>query len=130
MKTRYIYTPKAEQIARENNIQEYRKAGTAAHFGWQPLEEAPQIAQAWIEAGIIEEAAEPVNALTFTFADYTQSHYMIKLFKENNIPWCRNIYQSYMADLDKNGGALLKVDCFHVARDPETGLNLFEIRTA
>lgn len=127
MKTRYIYTAKAEQIARDNNIQEYRKAGTAAHFGYQPLEEAPEVARAWIEGGIIEEVPDPVNFLTFTFADYTQSRYMIKLFNENNIEWCRSIYQEYLADINKTGEKV-KVDCFHVARDPETGLNLFEIK--
>lgn len=129
MTTKYIYTLLAEQIARENNLPEYRKAGTAAHFAWQPLEEAPQIAAAWLEAGIIAEVEEPVNFLTFTFADYTQSRYMIKLFTENNIRWERSIYQEYLADINKSG-ELVKVDSFHVARDPETGLNLFEIKEA
>jgi hypothetical protein len=127
MKTRYIYTALAEQIARDNNLQEYRKAGTAAHFGYQPLEEAPDITKSWLDAGIIEEVTEPVNFLTFTFADYTQSHYMIKLFYENNIKWCRSWTAEYLADINKNG-ELVAVDCFHVARDPETGLNLFEIK--
>lgn len=126
MKTRYIYTYEAEKLARSNNLPEYRKAGTAAHFGYQPLEEAPQIAQAWLEAGFIEEVDEPVNFLTFTFADYTQSRYMIKLFNENNIKWERSIYQEYFADINKTG-ELVKVDCYHIARDPETGLNLFGI---
>ena len=127
MKTRYIYTYEAEKIARSNNLPEYRKAGTAAHFGYQPLEDAPQIAQAWLEAGIIAKVDEPVNFLTFTFADYTQSRYMIKLFTENNIKWERSIYQEYLADINRTG-ELVKVDCYHVARDPETGLNLFEIK--
>lgn len=126
MKTRYIYTAKAEQIARENNLPEYRKAGTAASFAYRPLEDSPITAKAWIEGGIIEEAPEPVNFLTFTFADYTQSYYMIKLFKENNIKYERTIYQEYLADIDRTG-ELVKVDCFHVARDPKTGLNLFVI---
>lgn len=126
MKTRYIYTYEAEKIARSNNLPEYRKAGTAAHFGYQPLEEAPQIAQAWLEAGIIAEAPEPVNFLTFTFADYTQATYMRKLFNENGIKWNYGAYQEMYADINKDGQPV-KVDCYHIARDPETGLNLFGI---
>lgn len=126
MKTRYIYTYEAEKIARSNNLPEYRKAGTAAHFGYQPLEDAPQIAQAWLEAGIIAESPEPVNFLTFTFADYTQSCYMRKLFNENGIKWNYGAYQEMYADINKDGKPV-KVDCYHIARDPETGLNLFVI---
>ena len=126
MKTNYVYTAKAEQIARDNNLQEYRKAGTAASFAWRPLEDSEITARAWLEAGIIEKVEKPVNFLTFTFADYTQSSYMIKLFKENGINWSYGPYGEMIADINKTG-ELVKVDCFHVARDPKTGLNLFVI---
>lgn len=129
MKTRYIFTEKAEQLARDNNLPEYRKAGTAASFAYQPLEKSEITARAWKEAGYIEEAPEPVNFLTFTFADYTQSSYMIKLFKENRIKWSYGPYGEMIADINKTG-ELVKVDCFHVARDPQTGLNLFVIDKA
>ena len=129
MKTRYIFTEKAEQLARDNNLPEYRKAGTAASFALQPLENSEITARAWKEAGYIEEAPEPVNFLTFTFADYTQSSYMIKLFKENGINWSYGPYGEMIADIDKTG-ELVKVDCFHVAKDPKTGLNLFVIDKA
>lgn len=127
MKTNYIYTELAENIARDNNLQEYRKAGTAAQFGYQPLEEAPKIKKSWLKAGLIEEVKEPVNFLTFTFADHTQNSYMIKLFQENGIKWYYNQYFSLMADINGTGKPI-NVDCFHIAKDPKTGLNLFEIK--
>lgn len=127
MKTRYIYTPYAEQIARANNIQEYRKAGTAASFAYKPLEESPITAQAWKAAGIIEEAPEPVNFLTFTFT-YTAGSAMIKLFKENNISWYYK-YDAIYADIHKNG-APVKVDYYFIDKDPETGLTLHGIYEA
>ena len=126
MKTNYVYTEKAEQIARENNLPEYRKAGTAASFAYQPLENSEVTARAWLEAGIVEKVEKPVNFLTFTFADHTQSSYMYKLFKENGIKFEYSILGTCTADIDKTG-ELVKVDCFHVARDPKTGLNLFVI---
>lgn len=126
MKTRYIYTAKAEDLARANNLPEYRKAGTAASFAYKPLEDSPITAKAWLEAGYIEEAPEPVNFLTFTFADHTQSSYMYKLFKENGIKFESTAYGGFKADINKTG-KMVKVDCFHVARDPKTGLNLFVI---
>lgn len=129
MKTRYIYTHKAEQIARDNNIMEYRKAGTAASFAYLPLEESPITAQAWKEAGIIEEVTDPVNFLTFTFADYTMSRYIIKLFKENGINWHYGPYGEMIADINKDGHPV-KVDTYHIGKDPKTGLNLFGIMEA
>jgi hypothetical protein len=126
MTTQYIFTEKAEQIARENNIPEYRKAGTAAYFAYKPLEDAPQVAKAWIEAGIIEKIEKPINFLTFTFRTTANSH-MIKLFKENNIKWFFNGYAALYADINKTGEPV-HVDCFHIARDEQTGLNLFEVK--
>lgn len=126
MKTKYIYTLKAEELARANNLPEYRKAGTAASFGYKPLEDSPITAQAWIEAGYIEEVPEPVNFLTFTFADHTQSSYMYKLFNENGIKFELSIFGTCKADIDKTG-EMVEVDCFHIARDPKTGLKLFVI---
>lgn len=127
MKTRYIFTEKAEQLARDNNLPEYRKAGTAASFALQPLENSEITARAWKEAGFIEEAPEPVNFLTFTFT-YTAASAMIKLFKENNIDWYYKYDQIY-ADIHKNGKPV-KVDYYFIAKDPQTGLTLHGIMEA
>ena len=127
MKTRYIYTAKAEQIARENNLPEYRKAGTAASFAWQPLENSEITARAWLEAGIIEKVEKPVNFLTFTWIT-TANNAMTKIFRENNISYYfRN--EALYADIYKTGEPV-EVDCYHIAKDPETGLNLFGVMEA
>jgi hypothetical protein len=125
MKTRYIYTAKAEEIARSCNLKEYRKAGTAASFAYQPLENSPVTAHAWLDDGIIEEAPEPVNFLTFTF-NTTAANAMTRLFKANNIRFHENLYFEICADIDGTG-QLVRVDYFNIGHDPETGLNLFEI---
>lgn len=127
MKTRYIYTAKAEDLARANNLQEYRKAGTAASFAYQPLELSPITAEAWTKAGYIEEAPEPVDFLTFTLT-YTANSAMVKLFQENHIDYFYNLGQIY-ADIDRTGKPV-KVDYYHIATDPATGLNLFGVMKA
>jgi len=124
MKTNYVYTAKAEQIARDNNLQEYRKAGTAASFAYQPLEKSEVTARAWLDAGIIEKVEKPVNFLTFTFT-YTAASAMIKLFKENNIDWHYH-YDAIYADIYKNGTPV-KVDYYFIDKDPITGLTLHGI---
>jgi len=128
MKTKYVYTEKAEQIARDNNLQEYRKAGTAASFAYQPLEESPITARAWLEAGIIEEAPEPVNFLTFTFTKTPAAH-MIKLFNENHIKWYNSPYFSIYADINQTGEPV-RVDNYFIGRDEITGLVLHGIKEA
>lgn len=127
MKTRYIYTKKAEQIARDNNLLEYRKAGTAASFAAQPLENSEITARAWLAAGFIEKVEEPVNFLTFTFTSTLNSG-MTRLFIENNISYHYH-NQQLIADIHKNGQPV-KVDCYFIAKDPETGLELFGVMEA
>ncbi len=127
MKTRYIFTEKAEQIARNHNIPEYRKAGTAAYFAYKPLEESHLIAQAWIDAGIIKETKEPVNFLTFTLKT-TAANAIYKLFRENNIKFKSDHETFFEIYADINGtGDLVHIDYRNIGHDPETGLNLFEI---
>lgn len=53
MTTKYVYTKKAEERAKQQG--HIRKAGTAASFGFQPLEKNPTIRAAWMEAGYIAE---------------------------------------------------------------------------
>lgn len=125
MKTRYIYTAKAEEIARSCNLKEYRKAGTAASFAYQPLENSPVTAHAWLDDGIIEETPEPVNFLTFTF-NTTAMNAMCKLFKNNNIRFQYGPYSELLADINGTG-ELVNIDYYNIGHDPETGLNLFEI---
>lgn len=125
MKTRYIYTAKAEREARENNLPEYRKAGTAAMFAYNPLEASPVTAHAWLKAGYIEETTEPVNFLTFTLKT-TANNAILKLFTENNIQFKTGPYFEIYADINGTGD-LVPVDYHNIGHDPETGLNLFEI---
>ena len=124
MQTRYIYTAKAEQIARDNNIQEYRKAGTAASFAYRRLENEPATRRAWLQAGYIEEAPEPVNFLTFTLQT-TASNAMYKLFKANDIESESRYFQIY-ADIHSTG-EMVPIDYRNIGHDDITGLNLFEI---
>lgn len=125
MKTMYIYTAIAEQIARENNIQEYRKAGTAASFAYRPLEDSPVTAKAWMDAGIIEKAPEPVNFLTYTFTK-TPAIHMEKLFSENGIKWYYKYFELY-ADINGTGEPV-KVDYYFIGRDELTGLSLHGVK--
>lgn len=125
MKTRYIYTAKAEQIARDNHLNEYRKAGTAASFAFRRLENEPATRRAWLKAGYIEEAPTPVNFLTFTLQT-TASNAMYKLFKANNIDFYESKYFQLYADIYSTGEPVA-IDYRNIGHDPETGLNLFEI---
>lgn len=50
---RYVYTEKAEKIAKELGL-EARKAGAVAMFGKEPLK-GGQIAEAWKKKGYIVE---------------------------------------------------------------------------
>ena len=126
MKTKYVFTEAAEQIARDNNLKEYRKAGTAAHFAYLPLEQSPITARAWLDAGYIKEVPEPVSFLTFTLTT-TASNAMQRLFKENNIKYQSGPYFDILyADIHKTG-QLVAVDYINIGHDNETGLNLFEV---
>lgn len=120
MKTRYVYTEKAELLAKERNL-ETRKAGTPASFAYKPLEESPITKKAWLEGGFIEEIPEPINFLTFNWINDNSSanDNMKNIFKENNIKYFYQLGTLY-ADIEKNG-RYKKIDCYHVEGD------LFEI---
>lgn len=60
MKTNYVFTDKAEQTAKALNLDE-RKSGTAAHCGYEIMENFGPTKTAWLDSGYIKYVDEPVE---------------------------------------------------------------------